>query len=93
MSNEKIKSKEKLLEELEVEEEISQKRMTIAQRKALEREARRTHGRDWKKVLGITWKAIRGLKPDMETTQTLYGVGLGGKVLREQGDPRRFKKK
>lgn len=71
--------KERLLESLALEEEISARRMTIAQRKAVEREMRQKHGRDWKKVLGYVGGVARGLKPDVEKMQDLYGVGLKGR--------------
>jgi len=86
-----MSNKDRLLDELEVEDEIESHRMSIAQKKAIEREMKQRHGRDWKKVLGLVGKGIRNIRPNMEAVQTLYGVGLGGEKLRSQRKPRRLR--
>jgi hypothetical protein len=80
-----IREKEEKLAELEMEDEIEAKRVSISQKKALEKEAKRRYGRDWKKVLGL----VKSLKPDQEVIQTLYGVGVGLDNLREMNRPPR----
>lgn len=80
-----IKDKERRLAELEVDDEIESKKVSIAQKKAQEAEARKVYGRDWKKILGV----VKSLKPDMETVHTLYGQGIGH--LRKYNDPGSFR--
>ena len=84
MGSELVK-KERLLDELEVDDEIESKRVSIAQKKAVEREMKRKYGRDWKKVLGLVGK----LKPNREAIQDLYSFNP---ELKELNRPVGFRK-
>lgn len=76
--------KERELDKLTIEDEIMDKRVSIAQKKAIEKEAKAKYGRDWRKILGY----VRALKPNMEVIHDLYGMGLGH--LRDLSDPRKI---
>jgi len=82
MSDSIFSKKEKELELAKLEDETAGVKASIAQRKALEREAKKTEGKDWKKVLGLVGK----IKPDMETIHTLYS--FNAPALREGTKPR-----
>lgn len=77
---EDVKGKERELEKLSVEDDIQTRRVSISQKKALVREAKRKYGRDWKKILGGAFKAVR---PNQETIQDMYSMGIGGDELRD----------
>ena len=79
-----IKSKERELEIRKIDSEIAQEKTTTAERRALEAEAKKKYGRDWRKILGML-----KVKTDQETIQDLYVGGLGH--LRELNNPRRFR--
>lgn len=79
--DEDLKSRDKTLERLKVDNEIEGERLSIVQKKALEREAKQKYGRDWKKILGV----MKSVRPDMDTVHDLYGIGLGD--LKEAGKP------
>ncbi len=81
MDNE-LKRKERELERLSVEEEIGSKKQSIAEKKALEKAAKKKYGRNWKKVLGVA----TSIKPNQEVIQDLYSMG-GGSDLRDLNDP------
>jgi len=83
--DEELRKKERELEHLSVEEEISEKRRLIAERKALERDAKARHGSNWKKIVGIAGS----MKPNMEAIQTLYASDPG---LREMSKPSKLRK-
>ena len=72
----------KELESEELDAELSKE-----QRKAAIREAKSLYGKDWKKVL---LGAVRSLRVNKETLQTLHGMGVDGS-LRELNDPRKFR--
>lgn len=82
-----IKNKERQLEKLEVDDELATKRLSISQKKAMEREAKQKYGRDWKKILGGALKSIR---PNQERVQDLYSMGIGGEELRNMNRPDRI---
>lgn len=65
MRNSKLEGRERELELLSVEDEIADKRRAIAEKKALEKEAKRRYGRNWRKIIG-------SIKPNPEAIQTLY---------------------
>lgn len=90
MADKELVGLEKRLEREKVEDEIDTVRLSRAQKKALEREARQSHGRDWKKVLGFVGKSIRVNK---ETLQTLHGMGITQDEARDLNRPggRRYK--
>ena len=73
------------LDKLEMDDEIASRRMSIAQKKAVEREMRRKYGRDWRKVLGLVGK----LKPNSEALQDLYTVNP---ELRDLNNPGRLRR-
>lgn len=66
-----LESKERELEGLKLEKEMAGERSEIATRKALERDAKARHGRDWRKIIG----AVGSLKPNQEAIQSLYAAG------------------
>ena len=82
----KLREKEEKLDELTVDEELANKNLSIAEKKALEREAKQKYGKGWRKVLGV----MRSIKVDKETMHDLYGMGLGG--LREASKPGKLRR-
>lgn len=77
-------NKERFLDRLKVDEEIAQTKKSIAEQKALERQANKVEGRDWKKMfLG----AARSIKPNREAIMDLYAVNPN---LRESNRPPRI---
>lgn len=70
-----LKEKDRTLEKLELEDEIASHRMSIAQKKAIEKEMRKKHGRNWRKILSV----------DTKKMQDLYAVNP---ELRELNRPR-----
>lgn len=48
-----VRSKEKKLEELEVEEQIESKRANISQLKVVQRECKKKYGQGWRKYLRL----------------------------------------
>lgn len=82
MDNE-VREKERELDKMSLEDEMTSKELSIAQKKALIREAKAKYGHDWKKVLGMVGKSIH---VNSENMQTLYSQGLGD--LRDLSDPR-----
>lgn len=86
--DEKIKDREKKITMLELEGEELDKELSVAQKKAAIQEAKKLYGRDWKKILG---GAIKGLKINKESLQTLHGLGVNSS-LREMSDPRTLTK-
>lgn len=90
MSDE-IKAVEKRTEVLKARNEELDEKLTAAQRKAAIAEAKKTYGRDWKKML---FGAMKHLKVDKETLHTLHSMGAGGQELRDMSNPtflRRYK--
>lgn len=81
--DEALRDKDRKLERLKIENEIEGERVSIAQKKALEREARQKYGRDWKKILGI----VRSIKINPEALQTLHSMGVSGEELRDLSRP------
>lgn len=77
-----LASKERLLEKLKVDKEVEGTRAEIAERKAKEREMKKLHGRDWKKVF---MGAMSSVRPNREAIQDLYA---GNPELRELSRPR-----
>ena len=69
----RLERKEDELERLEIDDRIAERRRSIAERKALERQAKRQYGSNWRKVVGLVGK----IKPDEEVIQTLYSVNPG----------------
>jgi hypothetical protein len=73
-----LDKKEEQLEHLQIDDEIASRRVSIAEKKAIERDAKRRYGKDWKKILGIA----RAFRPNREVMQDLYGVGSGMEDLK-----------
>lgn len=82
----KEKVKEKHISLLELEGEELDKELTVEQKKAAIRELKDRYGRDWKKIIG---GAVKSLKINRETLQTLHGLGVDSS-LRDLSDPRSF---
>ncbi len=75
---------DKKFEELEttkLDEELATRKASIAQKKALERQAKQELGPNWKKILGVVGK----IKVNSEALHTMYGAGLGD--LKEMSNP------
>lgn len=75
-----LKEKEKTLEKLSIEDEVEEKRLSIAQKRHIEKQLKSEEGIGWKKVMGIIGK----LKMDKEQAQTLFSQGH---ELRELSKP------
>lgn len=86
--DEKEKTLEKSISIKELEGEELDQELTIEQKKAAIREAKKLYGRDWKKIL---WGAAKSLRINKETLQTLHGMGVDSS-LRSYNDPRTFRK-
>jgi len=80
-----IERKERKLENLTIDEQIDEKRSSIAVRKALEKDLKRKHGPNWKSILGLIGK----IKPNREAIQELYSAGA---ELKDSNNPRRFRR-
>jgi hypothetical protein len=86
--DDKEKAKEKHISMLELEGEELDKELTVEQKKAAIAEAKKLYGRDWKKIL---FGAVKSLKINKETLQTLHGMGVNSS-LKEMNDPRIFRR-
>lgn len=62
--------KERELELLELDDQIASKKYSIAEKKRMEKEARRQYGRNWRKVLGV----IGDIRVNPTAIQTLYSA-------------------
>ena len=78
-----FKEKEESIENLKLENEEASERVSLEQKKAAIKEAKRRYGRDWKKVLGI----FKHIKVDKETMMDLHSMGIGGDELRNLNRP------
>jgi len=78
-----FKEKEESIENLKLENEEASERVSLEQKKAAIKEAKRKYGRDWKKVLGI----FKHIKVDRETMMDLHSMGIGGEELRNLNKP------
>ena len=81
-----IKDKERVLERLKLDDEIETQKMSISQKKAVEAQMRKTHGRDWKKLLNIGSL----VRPNMEVVHDLYSVNPELKELSRPGPMRKL---
>jgi len=79
----KVREKEEELELLDLDDKIADKRVGLAEKKAIVKEAKKKYGRDWKKVLG-------SLKPNQEAIQTLYAADPNLRELTRPNDLRRL---
>jgi len=86
--NEEEKALEKKGSISELEDENLDHELSKAQKKAAIREAKRAYGKDWKQVL---FGAVKSLRVNRETLQTLHGMGVDG-GLRSYNDPRKIRK-
>jgi len=74
----------------ELESEELDQELSIAQKKAAISEAKKLYGKDWKRTI---WGAVKSLRVDKETMQTLHGMGIGGgQELRDMNNPSRLRK-
>ena len=69
------------LEELKVEDEVKDRELSIAQKKALIKEAKKMYGPNWKKILGIAGN----IRVNSEALHSLYSVG--NSELRDMNNP------
>jgi len=78
---------EKQVEKYEEKSEVADARIAHLERKKIERNLKKSEGKDWKKILGIIGK----MRPrvDKEAVQTLYSMGSD---LREQSEPGKLRK-
>lgn len=84
-----IKETERRVELLKARGEEKEQELSIEQKKALIAEAKRQYGHDWKKMLG---GALKHLKVNRETLQTLHSLGMGGQELRDMSNPAMLRK-
>lgn len=84
------KEREKHISMMEVEDEELGREVSVEEKKAAIRAAKRAYGHDWKKML---FGAAKSLKVNRETLQTLHGMGFGGSSLKRYNDPRMFSRK
>lgn len=87
--NSNIRGQERKLELLRVENEVAGEEVSLAQKKALIREAKQKYGRDWKKVLGLA----KGIRINSEAVQNLHSLGVGDSELRNLSNPFRSQRK
>lgn len=80
---EDIKKKERYLEHLSMDNQIEDQKLSLAQKKALEAEAKKKYGPGWRKILGY-------LKPNMDSVHSMYASGVGD--LKDLSRPENFKK-
>jgi hypothetical protein len=87
-TNEEYKKKESILQSLKQENEVKDQEVSLEEKKAAIRRAKKENGRDWKKVLGM-------IKVNKEVVQSLHSMGGGGgsegNRLRDLNDPTRWK--
>lgn len=76
-----IAEKERTLEKLSLEDQVEEKRLSIKQKRHIEKQLEAEDGKGWRKVVGLVGK----LKMDKEQMQTLFSQG---KDLRELSVPR-----
>ena len=86
MEDKELREKERILESLGVEENIAERRRSIAEKKALEKDAKARHGSNWKKIVGNVSGSIR---PNMEAVQNLYA---SDPELREMSRPGKLRR-
>jgi len=75
-----VAKQERKAELLAAEDEALDHELSVAQKKAAIREAKRMYGRDWRKIIG---GAVRSVKVDLETLQSLHSLGTSGERLRQ----------
>ena len=80
----KEKETEKKISRLDLEDEELDKELSIAQKKAALKEAKEIYGKDWRKIIG---GAVKSLRVNRETLQTLHGMGINSS-LKDYNDPR-----
>jgi len=78
---------EKKISVLQAENEELDQEVSNAQKKAALKEAKKTYGKDWKKTI---WGAIKSVKINKETLQTLHSMGVNNS-LRDYNDPRKWR--
>ena len=82
--DDKIRGIERNTEVLRAQNEEEDQRLSLAQKKALEKEARQRYGKDWKKMIG---GALKSIKVDSEAMHTLHSLGMGGQEMRNLNNP------
>ena len=84
-----IKATERRIEEKKVKNEELDEELTAAQKRAAIAEAKKQYGKDWKHMIG---GALKSLKVDKESLQTLHSLGVGGSELRNLSNPAMLRK-
>ena len=79
--NEETKQREIKIQKIEEETELVEKRISLKEKKRIERQLKNEEGEGWKKVVGI----IGRLKADPEQLQNLYA---SGRDLKDASIPR-----
>ena len=75
-----LSEKERQLEIVKLDSEIEQHRLSIEEKRALERAMRKQEGRNWRKILGV----VKGMRPNPEVVHDLYTINP---ALRELAKP------
>ncbi len=75
-----LRTKEEELDKLTLDDQIAEKKRTIAEKKALEARAKKEYGRDWKNILGVKG-GIRLKSENMQTLSSTFSE------LKNQGRP------
>ncbi len=78
-----FKEREERLEGLRLDNEVADEEMSLAQKKAAIRAAKKQYGPDWKKVVG----AVRSVKVNSEAIQNLHSLGVTNSDLRSMNNP------
>lgn len=79
-----IRNLEKQTEILRARNEEKDQELSLAQKEAAIREAKRTYGKDWRKMIGGAFKHI---KVNPEALQNLHALGVGDPELRNLSNP------
>lgn len=79
-----FKEKEREVERLRLENEAQAQKTDLAQKKALEKEAKEKYGKDYKKIFGLLKKL-----PSSEKIMDHFNMG-SGQELRDLNNPRRW---
>lgn len=86
METEEEKAIERRISFLEAKNEELDQEVSKAEKEAAIREMKRSHGKNWKKIL---FGAAKSIKINRETMQTLHSMGSNER-LRSLNDPREF---
>lgn len=88
----KVRGYEQETEELRAKNELEDQRVSLAQKRAMEKQARQMYGSDWKKVIGGAGKWLLSRRVDKESLHNLHSLGMGGSELRNLNNPAYLKR-